>query len=261
MACVDVTVGELERDGWLVNQTRMWLASQWTVRAGHPWTAGEDRFFVHLLDGSRAANRLGWQWAVGAGTGKPYGFSRWQVRKRAPGLCERCACATPAPSRTGPRRGPARGSSPRGAAPRPRSGGVGRPGAVAAAGGAAPEAVWLTAESLGDADPALAARPTCPRSSSSTRRCSRAGACRASAWSSWPRRSATWPSAGPSRSTAARRRGARGRPLAATFAPVPGFRARAARLQVAELHPWPWLVRPHGGPAGSFSAWRKAARR
>src|SRR6056297_2738041 len=90
MACVDATVGELERDGWLVNQTRMWLASQWTVRHGADWRDGEDRFFTHLLDGSRAANRLGWQWTIGAGTGKPYGFSRWQVDKRAPELCAGC---------------------------------------------------------------------------------------------------------------------------------------------------------------------------
>ena len=91
MACIDATVGELERDGWLVNQTRMWLASQWTVRHGADWRDGEDRFFTHLLDGSRAANRLGWQWTIGAGTGKPYGFSRWQVEKRAPELCAGCA--------------------------------------------------------------------------------------------------------------------------------------------------------------------------
>ncbi len=87
MACVDATVGELERDGWLVNQTRMWLASHWAVREGARWQDGEDRFFAHLLDGSRAANRLGWQWTTGVGSSKPYGFSRSQVEKRAPQLC------------------------------------------------------------------------------------------------------------------------------------------------------------------------------
>ena len=76
MACIDLTVGELERDGWLVNQTRMWLASQWSVRHGRDWREGERRFFAHLLDGSRAANLLGWQWVVGTATGRPYGFSR-----------------------------------------------------------------------------------------------------------------------------------------------------------------------------------------
>ena len=47
--------------------------------------------YRELIDGSRAANLLGWQWTVGAGTGKPYGFARWQVEKRAPGLCKGCA--------------------------------------------------------------------------------------------------------------------------------------------------------------------------
>src|SRR4051812_49743038 len=97
MNCVSSCVEELETDGWLVNQTRMWLSSQWTVRAGAEWTAGEDRFFTHLLDGSRAANRLGWQWTIGAGTGKPYGFSRWEGQKRAPPLCPDCALHTACP--------------------------------------------------------------------------------------------------------------------------------------------------------------------
>ena len=81
---------DLDADGWLVNQTRMWVASQWSVRAGHDWHAGEDELFRRLLDGSRAANRLGWQWTVGTGSGKAYGFSRWQVEKRAPQLCAGC---------------------------------------------------------------------------------------------------------------------------------------------------------------------------
>ena len=48
------------------------------------------------------------------------------------------------------------------------------------------------------------------------------------------------------------------RELAVTFAPVPGFRRRAERLQPAELHPWPWLRRPTAGPVESFSAWRRS---
>ena len=73
MACVDFVLDELEGDGWLVNQTRMWLASQWTVRNHAGWLHGQERMYRELLDGSRAANLLGWQWTVGAGTGKPYG--------------------------------------------------------------------------------------------------------------------------------------------------------------------------------------------
>ena len=64
---MDVNLTELHDDGWLVNQCRMWLSSQWTVRAGARWRDGDDAFFTHLLDGSRAANRLGWQWTVGVG--------------------------------------------------------------------------------------------------------------------------------------------------------------------------------------------------
>ena len=97
MACVSTTHDELVDEGWLVNQTRMWMASHWTVRHGRDWREGEDEFFRHLLDGSRAANRLGWQWTVGAGTGRPYGFSRWQVQKRAPELCASCPLRTHCP--------------------------------------------------------------------------------------------------------------------------------------------------------------------
>ena len=74
MACVDATVDELERDGWLVNQTRMWMASHWTVRNGAGWLHGQERMYQHLIDGSRAANLLGWQWTVGSGSGSSCGL-------------------------------------------------------------------------------------------------------------------------------------------------------------------------------------------
>ena len=48
-----------------------------------------------------------------------------------------------------------------------------------------------------------------------------------------------------------------GRRLAATYAPVPGWRRRASLLDVVALHPWPWLRRPGSGPVRSFSAWRR----
>jgi len=45
MNCVDTTLTELHEEGWeegwMVNQTRMWLASQWTVRAGAACPIGE----------------------------------------------------------------------------------------------------------------------------------------------------------------------------------------------------------------------------
>ncbi len=161
MACMDATVGELERDGWLVNQTRMWLASQWTVRHGADWREGEDRFFAHLLDGSRAANRLGWQWTIGAGTGKPYGFSRWQVEKRAPELCAGCARSGDCPIEDWPAE-----RTPVAVDDEPRLDGDPDPattaGPVDAVTTGDADVVWLTAESLGDDDPALAAHPDLP---------------------------------------------------------------------------------------------------
>ncbi len=46
--------------------------------------------------------------------------------------------------------------------------------------------------------------------------------------------------------------------VATTFAPVPGWRRRSRLIDPDEVHPWAWLVRPHAGSAASFSAWRKA---
>jgi deoxyribodipyrimidine photo-lyase len=255
-----MTVGELERDGWLVNQTRMWLASQWTVRHGADWRAGEDRFFTHLLDGSRAANRLGWQWTIGAGTGKPYGFSRWQVDKRAPGLCNGCAHRHDCPIEQWPDETP-----PVSVDDEPLLRRDPDPAATAgpidvvtsATGGA--EAVWLTAESLGDQDPTLAARPDLPvvfvfdepllaelRLSAKrlvflTERLAELA----------ETRSLDVHLGDPAEILA-------DRALATTFTPVPKARRLRTRLDVVELHPWPWLRRPHGGSIGSFSAWRRS---
>ena len=258
MACVELVTDELERDGWLVNQSRMWFASHWSVRHGLGWRDGEDLFFAHLLDGSRAANRLGWQWTVGAGTGRAYGFARAQVERRAPGLCARCALrdacpvqqyaddpvlsplATPAglladldPDTTGGPREAARRSA------------VSR--------------VWLTAESLGDDDPALAAHPELPavfvfdeallaRLRLTGKRLVFLTECLADL--AERRVVQVW-------------RGdpvdvMRGEGVAATYAPVPGWRRRSRLIELGEVHPWPWLVRPHSGPAGSFTAWSKA---
>jgi deoxyribodipyrimidine photo-lyase len=162
MACVDWALSSLETDGWLVNQTRMWLASQYTVRSGAGWWAGQEYFHRHLLDGSRAANLLGWQWTVGAGTGRPYGFARWQVEKRAPELCAACPLNQACPIQIFPP-----DSSPRPLPdPSPR---LVRDEDMASTRGpttvlerSAPRSVLLTVESLGDADPALRAHPQLP---------------------------------------------------------------------------------------------------
>ena len=121
-----------------------------------------------------------------------------------------------------------------------------------------PEAVWLTAESLGDDDPALTAHPTLPavfvfdqpllhalRLSSKrlvflADRLAELGSQRVlEVHLGQPERVLD------------------GRPLATTFAPVPGWRRRARSLELAEVHPWPWLERPGSGSVASFSAWSK----
>lgn len=258
MACMSFVVGELESDGWLVNQTRMWLASQWAVRSGARWQDGEDRFFTHLLDGSRAANRLGWQWTIGAGTGKPYGFSRWQVEKRSPELCAGCALRDACPVQDWP---DDRALTPVSDEPLlhrdPDPAATAGPSVVERSG--EPEAVWITAESLGDRDPALAAHPDLPvvfvfdepllrrlqlsskRLVFLTQRLAELGGSR----------TLEVRLGDPATDVA-------GRPVATTFAPVPKWRRLRDVLDVVEVHPWPWLRSPGAGSIESFSAWRRA---
>ena len=242
MACTAACLDELEQDGWLVNQTRMWMASQWTVRAGRDWREGEDWLYRNLLDGSRAANRLGWQWTTGAGSGKPYGFSRWQVEKRAPGLCRDCVLRGRARSRTGPTARPGRASSrPTACCAGATDGG---PRTVERTG--EPEAVWLTAESLGSEDPALLAHPDLPRvfvfDEPLLRRLRLSGRRLVFLAEALAELDVEVLLGDPVVELA-------GRPLAVTWAPVPGFRRRSAALDVVALHPWPWLRRPGGGVA------------
>ncbi len=260
MLCIDLALDELEGDGWLVNQMRMWLASHWSVRRGADWRDGEDRFFRHLLDGSRAANRLGWQWTVGVGSGKPYGFSRWQVEKRALGICERCKRSDDCPIAGWPAGG--------GLEPIEEPAALRRDDDLARTAGPKrverpddPELVWLTAESLGHEDPALAANPELPavfvfdepllaRLRLSRKRLVFLTETLAEL---------------AQHRVLAIHRGApaevlRGTRLATTFAPVPGWRRLAPSLALAEVHPWPWLRRPHARSLRSFSAWRKAGQ-
>lgn len=259
MACLELVLGELEQDGWLVNQTRMWVASHWSVRLGLGWRDGEDLFFAHLLDGSRAANRLGWQWTVGAGTGRAYGFARAQVERRAPGVCAGCARRRACPVQQ-------YADEPMLSAVTPPSGVRTDLDPAATAGPREPEVhgpvsrVWLTAESLGDDDPALTAHSDLPavfvldealltRLRLTGKRLVFLAECLADL--AERREVQVW----------------RGDPVevldgggvATTYAPVPGWRRRSSLIRPDEVHPWPWLVRPHGGPAGSFTAWRRAA--
>ncbi|MDX1690437.1 MAG: FAD-binding domain-containing protein [Acidimicrobiia bacterium] len=260
MACVDASLAELETEGWLVNQARMWLASEWTVRHGADWRHGEDHFYRHLLDGSRAANRLGWQWTVGAATRRPYGFSRRQVERRAPELCRRCGLRDDCPVEDWPDdRDLLAVRTPTGLLADPDPEATAGPSEPSTTG--SPEAVWITAESMGDDDPALAAHPDLPavfvfdlplleRLRLSSKRLVFLVETLADLAT---RRPLEVHGGAPTDLLG-------GRPLAATAAPVPGWRRIAAAVDVAAVHPWPWLVPPHGGRATSFSAWRKAAR-
>ena len=255
MLCINEVVSELETDGWLVNQTRMWLASQWTVRSEKGWLYGQERMFQQLLDGSRAANLLGWQWTVGAGTGKPYGFSQWQVDKRAPGLCAQCSLVGNCPVAEFPEettlphalrnerlevdldlaatRGPIEPEFNR-----------------------APDYVLLTIDSLGDADQAMIAHPELPVVFVFNE-----PALRKLQLSS--QRIAFYLQTLQDLSTRRDLQVYLGDPyqfamdhsVATTFAPVPSFKKFK---NLAAVYPYPWLRMPHGGSLKSFSSWRKS---
>lgn len=260
--CLKSSWDELLTGGWLTNQTRMWLASHWNVRQELGWRDGEDLMYRHLLDGSRAANRLGWQWTTGALTGKAYGFSRWQVEKRAPGLCATCPLHQNCPISDWPQtqeREPRALTDNRLRRDEDLDATAG-PAGIRRSG--EPEAVWLTAESLGDRDPAITAnpgltvafvfdQPLLQRLRLSINRlrfltqslAELATRTELEVWLGSPAEVLA------------------GRPLAATFAPVPGWRSRAARLTIVETHPWPWLERPRAGSVTSYTAWRRSLGR
>lgn len=258
MNCVASTVTELHDDGWMVNQTRMWLASQWAVRSGAEWRDGEDEMFRHLLDGSRAANRQGWQWVVGATRNRSYGFSRRQVLKQAPQLCENCELREACPiggypgSVAGDLRDPtptmstdafgALADSP------PSLFGMGDTDNANEA-----DAVWVTAESLGDNDPALAAHPDLPvhfvfdeplleRLQLNGKRLVFLADCLSELSA---RRQLTIWRGRPIDLLRGEHDAVDGRTFAATAAPVPGFADIVARLdQPIRLEPWRWLRPP-----------------
>ena len=213
--------------------------------------------FVHLLDGSRAANRLGWHWTVGTGSGKPYGFSRWQVEKRAPELCRRCALKKDCPIQEWPDAE----VGPRVDGPRLDKAPITR-GPVQVEAPSTADQVWLTAESLGVDDPALASDPD--RSAVFVfdepllRRLRLSGKRLVFLAETLGELAVRRP--------LEVRRGRvpeelAGRSLAVTYTPVPGWARLAATMAPAEIHPWPWLVEPGTASVRSFSAWRRDHRR
>ncbi len=260
MACMDNTIGELLNDGWLVNQTRMWLSSHWSVRQGLSWQQGEDHFFRHLLDGSRAANRLGWQWTTGTGSSKHYGFSRYQVEKRAGALCNMCEMKQWCPIEDWPANPPLDPvSEPVELRRDPH--GLRTTGPKHVVESRLADTVWLTAESLGIADPALVARPGLPvvfvfdePLLASLRLSSKRLVFLTETLAELAETLPVELHLGEPVEVLC------DRAVAVTFAPVPGFRRRAEAIVPAETHPWPWLARPANGPITSFSAWRKSVR-
>lgn len=254
MRCIDEVVSELESDGWLVNQTRMWLASHWTVRNDKGWLHGQERMHRELIDGSRAANLLGWQWTVGAGTGKPYGFAKWQVDKRAPGICTKCPLRSNCPIENFPdeiiprqlERSPLLDNDPDPA----RTAGPLQPIKLRPA-----SIVLLTIDSLGDADGALAANPDLPvafvfnqpalaKLQLSSRRI---GFYIEVLKDLSLRRDVQVYMGDPYQFV-------QDHDVAVTYAPVPSFRKFK---KLAEVHPYPWLKTPHAGTVKSFTSWRQ----
>ena len=217
--------------------------------------------FTHLLDGSRAANRLGWQWTVGAGTSKQYGFSRWQVEKRAPGLCEGCPHRTRCPIEHWPQErtlAPVNDVHPR-LTNDPGHQRTAGPPTVQRLRDEAPDVVWLTAESLAVNDPALNGNPLLPsvfvfdqpllqRLQLSGKRLVFLTECLAEIGAEHPG-GLTILLGDPMQMLA-------GQATATTYAPVPGWRKIAGVVRPAELWPYPWLRRPGPGSVASFSAWR-----
>lgn len=268
MGCVELPLEELEEDGWLVDPARRWLAVHWLGRDHDDPNDGEEHFFRHLIDGSRAANRLGWHRA-NRGV-----VTRWDVEEHAPGLCASCELVAECPiERDRPLRDASDAAPPDdgedSADPFLRhedadvAGTTGPRMAISVdtsrAGGAtvAPEAVWLTAESLGDADPALAANPDLPAVFvfdepllARLRLSSKRLVFLAETLGDLATRRPVEVYLGDPVEVLA------GRPLAATFTPVPGWRRRSAKLALVELHPWRWLRSPHGGDVSTFEAWR-----
>jgi deoxyribodipyrimidine photo-lyase len=293
MGCVEIALDELEEDGWLVGEARWWLAARW-VASGRPWSEGDDHLHRHLLDGSRAGGRLSWRQATGLdGVAAPE-VSRWDVERHAPGLCATCelvhrcpiedsadrihrelglAVADGPPTETlltdtlqtdagpaGPRPDdpapidPAIDEVSRLLAGDPDPETTAGPRVVVSEGRA--EAVWLTAESMGDTDPALASHPDLPvlfvfdeplllRLRLSAKRL----VFLVETLADLGRRRSVGIALGDPVQLLS------GRQLATTFAPVPGWRRRSSRLDLAVLHPWPWLHRPHGAGMATYLEW------
>lgn len=257
MACVDVALDELADDGWLPAPPRRWLAQL--------CDGGSDvDLFRHLLDGARAVTPRAWA-AARAGAS----VSRWQVERHAPGLCASCDLVTACPvdhempTLLAPSAHPIGQPGPAhlaGAAvvaaaaptaidderlpPLPADALGPDLASVPTSAGRAPEAVWITAESMGDADPALAAHPHLPAVFvfdepllARLRLAPRRLVFLVEHLSDLAARRPVEVWLGAPVTVLAERA------VAVTFTPVPGWHRRLARLTPVMIHPWPWLGR------------------
>ncbi len=152
MNCITAIEEELEKTGYMVNQTRMWFASHNSLRVGNDWNKYEDYMFQHLIDGSRFANRLGWHWVMGSQTGKPYGFSKFQVEKRGSQLCNSCELKYKCPIQEWPHTNISKKINLEFNIDEQK---VFGPREIKENNSTPPSFVWITGESIGDSDPAM----------------------------------------------------------------------------------------------------------
>ena len=190
---------------------------------------------------------------MGAGTGKPYGFARWQVQKRASELRMGCALKKSCPIEEFPAEitlEQAPFASLLGEDPDISA----TTGPIVAQINSIVEVVLLTVDSLGDADPALVANPELPvvfvfndaalakLQLSSKRIYFYLETLQDLA----TRRDVSIYIGNPYDY-------AREHAVAVTYAPVPSF---AKFEKLAQVHPFLWLRKPHAKSVRSFSAWR-----
>ncbi len=251
MGCIELTVDELEEDGWMPHEARRWFASDWVSRLGNNWQEGADYFQRHLIDGSEAANQLNWRLASASARQ----FSRWQVEERAPGLCASCERGTTCPVERWPQT-PWNSSIADVQIESQRFASV-QPDLLS--GGGEPTAVWLHPQSLGDNDQALTAYPSLPAVfvfDEASLREKKFSSKKLIFWIetlaelSEKREVRLW-------------RGERskilsGENLAATAIPTLRWKQAAQPLEIAKLFPWRWLVTPTGGSVTTFAAWRES---
>ncbi|NJL34195.1 MAG: DNA photolyase, partial [Chloroflexaceae bacterium] len=95
LVCMDESLRELYREGYMHNHARMWFAAYLQHWRGEDWRDGAELFYTHLLDGDPASNSLSWQWVGSTFSHKPYYFNRQNVEKFSDGeYCKRCPLAS-----------------------------------------------------------------------------------------------------------------------------------------------------------------------